>query len=167
MPPPSRLEIEGMIREFQRRFLAPDAVPQLKIERGVDCIDRYTEESPASLEKCGVYMIFDESDSLIYIGETEKYLYKRIPVSLKFVKKFRNHPHLHPLRQSPRASRCVDIVPFDWNIAFLVPALESYLIDEVSQIEGNVLINVRGKRGPVRKARAFSRRSRGLTMDDI
>ncbi len=101
-------------------------------------------------------MIFDDSGSLVYIGKTEKCLYKRIPVSLKFVEKVRNHP-----------PRCVDIVTFDWNFAFLAPALESYLIDKVSEIEGHALINVRGKRGPVRKARAYSRRYRELNLDEI
>lgn len=125
MPPPSQLEIEELIRDFQR-FLAP-TLPQLKIERGVDCVDDYRKISTA-LGKCGVYLIFDDSESLRYIGVTGC-LAERIPA-------YRYEDRFVP--------RWVDVIPFDSESKYLALALEWYLLDKVSRIKDNVLVNKRG-----------------------
>ena len=111
-------QVEQLLREFQT-LLTPD-VMQLNIEKGIDCLatDRSVQECPA-LKQPGVYLIFDEHEELLYVGSaTARPLINRIRVQLSRA------------RFGVR-SRWVDIIPFKWDWAFFVPALELYLIRQL------------------------------------
>jgi hypothetical protein len=114
-----------MIREFQGH-LAPK-VPQLQIEKGVDCAEPYPARKAVSqpLNKQGVYLIFDDSESKIYIGSTiDRPLADRCRDHIRgFAKRFGFKP------------RWIDIIPFGREWEFFAPSLESYLIYKVKRKE--------------------------------
>ena len=132
MSPSRWAAIEKIICEFQG-LLAP-TIPHFKIEKGVDCDNCPTPKaaSPA-LKHYGVYLIFDDSESLIYIGiAIHRWLIDRIRFHLKKKERFKSSP-------------CwIDVIPFDPAWAFFAPALELYLIDKIAHLEGNRLVNIRG-----------------------
>jgi hypothetical protein len=122
-----------MIREFQE-YLAP-SVPQLKLERGVDCAESYPTYKAASpaLKKSGVYLIFDDSQAPRYIGlAMDRSLIERILY-------YRTEKRFTP--------RWIDVIPFDPEWVFFAPSLESFLIDRIIRLgeEHITLVNVRGK----------------------
>jgi hypothetical protein len=122
-------QVEPLICEFQR-LLAPN-VPQLKIEIGIDCAAPPSGLTPA-LESCGVYLIFDESESLMYIGiAPERRLIDRVG-------SYRSKPRF------PRKPRWIDVIPFDSEWLFFVPALELYLIDRITKLSPGILVNKTG-----------------------
>jgi hypothetical protein len=135
MSPSRWAPIEEMICEFQGH-LAP-TVPQFKIEEGVDCADSYPSSKAASpaLKKRGVYLIFDDSESLIYIG---------MAIERSLIERIRNH------RTSKRFTpRWIDVIPFDWEWLFFAPSLELFLIDKFARMKGVTLDNKLGTQGAV------------------
>jgi len=109
-------------------------VPRFQIEKGIDCADSYPTRKAVSpsLKKCGVYLIFDDDsfESLRYIG---------MAPDRSLIHRIRNH------RMNKRFTpRWIDVIALDYPWSFLVPSLESFLIDRVIRIEGNTLVNVRG-----------------------
>lgn len=136
---PSRwAPIEKVICEFQG-LLAP-TVPQFKIERGVDCAESCPTRKTASppLQKYGVYLVFDDSESLRYIGSTiDRKLIARClehRKSERFIKRFKFTP------------RWIDVIPLDWGWVFFAPSLELYLISKITFMKGDTLVNQRGRR---------------------
>lgn len=129
---PSRwAPIEMLIGEFQG-FLAKD-VPQLKIEKGVDCAESFPVRKAVSgpLRKRGVYLVFDDSESLRYIGMT---------ISRSLIYRCRDQLRSKPLLRLV-TPRWIDVIPFDRKFAFLAPSLESYLIIQITSKEGSALVN--------------------------
>lgn len=126
--PPSRWSlIEELIHEFQGH-LARD-VQQFKIETGVDCAEYYPGRKAASwpLTRTGVYLIFDGSESLVYIGMTiKRQLIQRI---------------LEHRTSKQYTPRWIDVIPFDWEWAFLAPSLEEFLLKKFSLMKGCALVN--------------------------
>jgi hypothetical protein len=119
--------IDKMICEFQV-FLAPN-VPQFRIEEGIDCDHPTSRATSPTLKMCGVYLFFDDSESLRYIGVGDC-LKQRIPSSRREI-----------LRDHGVVPRWIDVIPFERRFGFLAYALEKYLIFSVSDIEGNALVN--------------------------
>jgi GIY-YIG catalytic domain len=142
---PSRwAPIEEMIREFQKH-LAPK-VPQLQIEKGVDCAEPYPARKAVSqsLNKQGVYLIFDDSESKIYIGATiERPLADRCQEHIKN-KQSKQGKRFKDLGFTPR---WIDVIPFDGEWAFFAPSLELYLIDKVARKEHGCTLASVNKRG--------------------
>jgi hypothetical protein len=138
MSPSRWAPIERMIREFQE-YLAP-TVSQLKIENGVDCAESYPASRAASpaLKKHGVYLIFDGTESQIYIGATiDRQLIDRCLEQLKKPKRF--------------TPRWIDVIPFDREWEFLAPSLELYLIYKVKRKEHGCTLKLVNQRG-IRRA---------------
>src|SRR6266478_8142885 len=98
--------IEHMVREFQ--MLLATNMPKFKIEEGVDCqnIANLTRQCPA-LKKPGVYLIFDEAETLVYIG---------IAASQPLIDRVRTH--LQSKKPLKKRSRWIDIIPFDPEWSF-------------------------------------------------
>ena len=137
MSPSRWAPIEQMIRGFQG-LLAPTA-PQLKIEKGVDCAEPYPERKAVSqsLNKQGVYLIFDDSESKIYIGSTiDRPLADRCRDHIKgFTKRFGFNP------------RWIDVIPFDHEWEFFASSLELYLIYKVTRKEHGCTLELVNQRG--------------------
>jgi hypothetical protein len=134
---PSRwAPIEEMIREFQGFFVP--TVPLLKIENGVDCAESYPASKAASpaLKKHGVYLIFDGTESQIYIGAT---------IDRQLIDRCLEHLKAKPFKRF--TPRWIDVIPFDRGWEFLAPSLELYLIYKVKRKEHGCtseLVNQRG-----------------------
>lgn len=125
---PSRwAPIEEAIHEFQAHLA--QHVPQFKIENGVDCAESYPGRKAASLPltRKGVYLIFDDSESLVYIGVT---------IMRPLSERIRDH------RTSKLFTpRWIDVIPFDWEWAFFAPSLEEFLLKKFSLMKGCALVN--------------------------
>ena len=121
-------QIEKLLHEFQT-FLAPNLM-QLKVEKGIDCLatGRLIQECPL-LGQRGVYLIFDEHESLMYIGSAATQpLLNRVRSQI-LSPRFGNRP------------RWIDLIPFEWKWSFFIPALELYLIRKVGPHSGSALVN--------------------------
>jgi len=119
-------EIEEVIRKFQA-FLIPEVTP-LKIQKGIDFSsdikDIKFRKQCGELTNRGVYLFFDESESLRYVGCTHlQALGGRIPQSISRLRKRRWTDIWEKLRW-------IDVIPFKDEWLFLAPALENYLIDQ-------------------------------------
>jgi hypothetical protein len=137
MSPSRWAPIEQMIRDFQG-LLAP-SVPQLKIEKGVDCAEAYPTSEAASpaLKKRGVYLIFDDSESKIYIGVT---------IDRQLIARCLEHRKGKRCGLTPR---WIDVIPFDPEWEFFAPSLEVFLIDRIVRLEECIITSV-NKRGASR-----------------
>lgn len=134
MPPSRWAPIEEAIHEFQGH-LAPH-VPQFKIEKGVNCAESYPTRKTACppLQKYGVYLIFDDSESQVYIG---------MALDRRLINRCLDHLTVKPFTRF--IPRWVDVIPLDWKWAFFAPSLERYLIEKVSLMEGYTIVNRRGR----------------------
>jgi hypothetical protein len=128
-----------MICEFQG-LLAP-SVPQLKLENGIDCAESYPTSEAASptLKKRGVYLIFDDSESKIYIGAT---------IDRELIDRCLEHLTTKPFKHF--APRWIDVIPFDPEWEFFAPSLELFLINRIVRLEGRGVIASVNKRGASR-----------------
>jgi hypothetical protein len=143
MSPSRWAPIEEMIREFQG-LLVP-TVP-LKIEKGVDCAEPYPARKAVSqlLNKQGVYLIFDDSESKIYIGATiERSLADRCQEHIKN-KQSKQGKRFKRLGFTPR---WIDVIPFDVEWEFFAPSFELYLIDKVGRKEHGCTLSLVNDRG--------------------
>jgi hypothetical protein len=107
----------------------------------VDYAEPYPARKAASqpLNKQGVYLIFDDSESKVYIGSTiDRPLADRCRDHIReFAKRFGFKP------------RWIDIIPFDREWEFLAPSLVLYLLYEVTRKKHGCtlkLVNQRGTR---------------------
>jgi hypothetical protein len=117
-------EIQDIIDKFQE-FLAPDDVMQLKVQKGIDRRSgiEFSEQCGA-LTNRGVYLFFDGSDSLRYVGCASLQPFgRRIPQSIKKLQEKRWIDIWEELRW-------VDVITFNYERSFFAPALEKYLIEE-------------------------------------
>ena len=113
--------IERFLIEFHA-LLAPE-VARLTVEKGIDCsaAGRLEQGCPA-LKRKGVYLVFDEHETLIYIGSTiEQPLLKRVRSQISRFKQ----------------ARWFDIIPFESKQSYFIPALEMYLIQNAKRAELN------------------------------
>jgi hypothetical protein len=116
-------EIEDMIREFQK-LLVSDGAMQLKVQKGIDCRSgiKFSKQCGA-LTNRGVYLFFDGSDSLRYVGCASLQPFgRRIPQSIE---KLQDKRWVDVWKEL----RWVDVITFDKR-PFFAPALEKYLIEE-------------------------------------
>jgi len=121
-----------LIEEFQA-LLAPQ-VPHLQIQEGAS--DGLATRSPA-LKKPGVYLLFDETATLKYIGSA---------VNQPLIGRVRTY--MGQESRLPFVPKYIDIVPFEWEWCFFAPALELYLIQKIEchrlLTSGDKLLNTVG-----------------------
>jgi len=140
MSPSRWAPIEEMIREFQGLLVPP--LP-LKIENGLDCAEScptFRAASP-SLKKQGVYMVFDDSESKIYVGVT---------IDRPLVDRCRDHIKNKRFKLLGFTPRWIDVIPFDPEWEFLAPSLELYLIYKIFHQEHGCTLTLVNKRGTMR-----------------
>ena len=101
------------LRDFQSHLAAH--IPQLRLENATDrqwSDDRYRQQCKTGIfDQCGVYLLFDDKEALLYVGVAMNTFHDRIWSHDWWIER-----------------RFIDVIPFPREYCFFALALEYFLI---------------------------------------
>lgn len=130
-----RSRVEDCVREYEQSYRHPELEP-FTINRLYDLPGEWLENTIPDANHQGVYVFYDEDESLLYVGKASW----NSTVGARIASNFRRDPETviktlpnHNWTQSPRYVQTVRV-----PISFEAPSLEEYLITELRPVDNTL-----------------------------